>query len=103
MVTVVVVKQQWKGEWKRGRGAIEADPRLLAKLERMILVNWKIRLLINPNEADHVALLRHLDAALERLEHEDTDEGATRADVEEITRLAQVILRHAWARVKQGT
>jgi hypothetical protein len=103
MVAVGVVKQQWRGEWNRGRGVLAADPHLLPKLERMVLVNWKIRLLINPNEAEHIALVDRLDAALERLEHDDTDEAATRADVEDITRLAQTILRHAWARVKSGT
>jgi hypothetical protein len=103
IVAVVVVKQQWKGTWNRGRGAIEADPRLLAKLERMILVSWKIRLLINPNEADHMALVQRLETAVHRLELEEVDEAATRADVDEITRLSQVILRQAWARVKLGT
>src|SRR5689334_320666 len=80
MVAVGVVKQQWRGEWNRGRGVLAADPHLLPKLERMVLVNWKIRLLINPNEAEHIALVDRLDAALERLEHDDTDEAATRAD-----------------------
>ena len=103
MVAVIVVKEEWKGEWKRGRGAIAADPRLLAKLERMVLVNWKIRLLVNPTDADHVALVQRLDKALARLEQEGIEESATRADVEDITRLSQAILRHAWARVKQGT
>jgi hypothetical protein len=103
MVAVLVVKQQWKGEWNRGRGAIAADPKLLSKLERLVLVQWKVRLLVNPSEAEHAALVRRLDSALERLEREDVDEVATRADVDEITRLSQTILRHAWARVKQGT
>jgi len=103
MVAVIVVKQNWKGEWRRGRGAIAADPTLLGKLERMILVNWKIRLLVNPNEPDHAALMQRLDEALARLEGEDIDEHATRGDVEAITAVSQAILRDAWRRVKAGT
>ena len=103
MVAVIVVKQNWKGEWRRGRGAIAADPSLLNKLERIILVSWKIRLLLHPSEPAQVALVQRLDEALAHLEAESTDENATRADVEEITALAQTILRDAWRRVKAGT
>ena len=83
MVAVIVVKQNWHGEWRRGRGAIAADPALLDKLERMILVGWKIRLLLHPSEPEQVALVRRLDEAL--------------------TTMAQHILREAWRRVKAGT
>ena len=103
MVAVIVVKQNWKGEWRRGRGAIAADPTLLNKLERMILVNWKIRLLLHPSEDGHIALVHRLDEALARLELEETDESAVRGDVEAITAMSQAILRDAWRRVKAGT
>jgi hypothetical protein len=103
MVAVIVVKQNWHGEWRRGRGAIAADPALLDKLERMILVGWKIRLLLHPSEPEQVALVRRLDEALTRLEAEVTDEQGTREDVEALTTMAQHILREAWRRVKAGT
>jgi hypothetical protein len=70
MVAVIVVRQNWNGEWRSGRGAIAADPTLLDKLERMILVNWKSRLLVSPSEADHLALLQRLDQVLAPLELE---------------------------------
>jgi hypothetical protein len=103
MIAIIVVKQNWKGEWRRGRGAIAADPTLLDKLERMILAGWKIRLLLHPSEPQQVELVRRMDEALARLEGEDTDEHAIRGDVEAITALSQAILRDAWRRVKAGT
>jgi len=104
MVALRVVKQEWKGPWNRGRDAIAADRSLITKLERIILVSWKIRLLINPAEADQAELVRRIEACFNRLEVDDVDdEEATRADIEEITRLSQTILRAAWARVKTGT
>src|SRR5262249_8599449 len=50
IVAVVVVKSSWKGKWNKGMAAIAADPALLQKLERLVLVQWKIRLLLNPIE-----------------------------------------------------
>jgi hypothetical protein len=38
LVAVIVVKSGWKGKWDEGPGAIAADPALLAKLERVMLV-----------------------------------------------------------------
>ena len=58
LVAVLVVKTGWKGDWAGGLPAIQSDRSLLEKLERIVLVQSKIRLLINPNEADHQALYR---------------------------------------------
>src|SRR4029453_12447975 len=53
-VAALVIKTQWPGAWDKGMGAIAAHPELLGKLERIVVVQWKIRLLMNPTEADHL-------------------------------------------------
>jgi len=102
LVAALVIKANWSDRWDQGRGPLAADPELLAKLERMILIQWKIRLLINPNEADHRELYATIETAFKRLQAEDARESDSEGDVEHITRLAQTILKREWRRVKQG-
>ena len=101
-VAALVVKSKWKDTWNKGLGPLDADPALIAKLERIVLVEWKIRLLINPAEPDHQQLYRAIDTAFKRLQSEDMNESDTEADLEMITDLAQKILKREWQRVKQG-
>src|SRR6266516_1935530 len=103
LVAVYVVKSGWKGKWDKGLSAVASEPALLPKLERVVLVQWKIRLLLNPTEADHLELSRTIDIAMERLQSEESCEADTKADVENITRAARAILKREWQRVKQGT
>lgn len=103
LVAVVVVKARWRDNWNGGMGALAAEPGLLTKLERIVLVQWKIRLLINPLEADHRELYRTIESTLERLKAEGSSDAETSADIEQITRLAQSILKREWERVKKGT
>lgn len=102
LVSALVVKSKWRHNWDKGRGPIEGDPEMLAKLERIVLVQWKIRLLINPTEADHQELYRTIDTAFKRIQSEETQESESEADIETITWLAQVILKREWERVKRG-
>ncbi len=102
LVAALVVKSRWKENWDKGMGPIAADPEMLAKLERIVLVQWKIRLLINPTEADHQELYRTIETAFERIKAEDSRDSDSDADVENITRLAQAILKREWERVKRG-
>ena len=100
-----VLKVTWKGKqdpWDKGLGLFARDSALLDKLERLVLVQSKIRLLINPLEPDHQELYRAIDTALRRFQSEDLHEAETDADVETITRLAQAILKREWQRVKLG-
>jgi hypothetical protein len=96
------VRAGWQCSWNEGRDAIAADPKLIEKLERIVLVQWKIRLLINPAESDHRQLYETIRVALERLKAEDTRDADSEADVEHITRLSQSILKREWERVKRG-
>jgi len=90
-------------KWDRGRGALLADPALLEKLQRIVLTQTKIRLLLNPTEGDHQRLYHAIDTAMKRLQNEDSPETDTQADVETISELAQSILKREWQRVKHGT
>ena len=103
MVAVLVVKAGWKDKWDKGLGAIAADPTLLSKLERIVLVQWRIRLLINPTEMDHEELYRSIETAFARIQADDSADAETDADIPKITRLGQAILKREWERVKRGT
>jgi hypothetical protein len=98
-----VVKSRWTGEWNRGLGPLHADPSLVAKIERLVLVRWKIQLMLNLNETDHQKLDQLIDAAVHRLRNHEPGEADIDADIEYISRHAKGILRREWERVKRGT
>jgi hypothetical protein len=98
-----VLKSGWTGEWDHGLRLLKADPSLVAKVERVVLVRWKIRLMLNLNEADHRELDRLIAAAVQRLRDETSGDGDTDADIEDISRQAKGILKREWERVKRGT
>ncbi|HET7031637.1 MAG TPA: hypothetical protein VFJ48_00835 [Casimicrobiaceae bacterium] len=106
-VAALIVKAKWqrraKDKWDHGRGALETEPGLIDKVQRMVLTQAKIRLLLNPNEADHQRLYQAIDSAGKRLQSEEAQEAETEADIEAITKLAQTILKREWLRVKHGT
>ena len=102
LAVVAVLRDGWKGDGHNGLGPVRQDPALLAKVERLVLVHWKIRLLLNPTEADHRELWRLIDAALDRIRSETATEAEVRADIEKISQQARGILKREWERVKQG-
>ena len=97
-----VIKSGWTGEWNGGLGLLHTDPSLVAKVEHLVLVRWKIRLMLNLNEADHQKLDQLIDAAVQRL-RDEPGEADTDADIENISRQAKGILKREWERVKRGT
>ncbi len=103
LIAALVVKAKWKDKWDRGRGAVTADPLLLEKVQRLVLAQTKIRLLLNPGEADHQHLFKAIDTATKRLQSDTSLESETEADIETIAKLAQAILKREWLRVKHGT
>ena len=103
LVSALVVKAEWKDNWDHGRSLIATDRAFLSKLERIVLVQWKIRLLINPLEPDHQELYRAIETAFSRLKSAGSHDSESEADIENITRLAQSILKREWERVKRGT
>lgn len=100
---VSVIKSGWAGEWNGGLGPLRTDPSLVARLERLVLVRWKIRLMLNLNEADHHELDQLIGGAVRRLRDDPPREADTDADIETISRQARGILKREWERVKRGT
>jgi hypothetical protein len=103
MTAVVVIRSRFKGTWDRGLGVLEANPALVDKVERITLVQWKIRLLLNPAEPPSVELHRRIQDTLKALQQDSWDEAALMEGIESITRLTQDILKQEWQRVKAGT
>lgn len=44
LVAALMVLAGWKSKWDKVMGRVTANPVMLQKLERMVLVQWKIRL-----------------------------------------------------------
>lgn len=102
LVTAMVVKASWQGEWNKGMGVLAANPQMREKLQRIVLLEWNIRLLINPTEPDHQQLFGAIETVLARIRDDESDEAAMQADIDAITKLAQSILKREWQRVKRG-
>jgi hypothetical protein len=85
LVAALVIKARWKEKWDKGRGALSADPALLEKLERIVLTQTKIRLLIHPSEVDHQRLHQAIETAFRQLQSEESLDSETEADIEVIT------------------
>lgn len=101
-VGIILVKRAWKGEWQEGKGAVETDPTLRAKLERSIYVQCRVRLLLNPTEPDHREIMQAIERTVARLRSDDRDEDGIQQEVTRITVLSQEILKREWRRVKSG-
>ena len=102
LVTALIVRSTSKTKWDKGRGPVGENAALLEKLERIVLAQSKIRLMLNPHESDHQQLYRAIDSAFKRLQSEDSPDSETETDIETITTLAQTILKREWQRVKLG-
>jgi hypothetical protein len=78
--------------------------RMLEKIERIMLVKNKIRLLVNPADKDQRALLAAIETPFARLWQQEEHDvvAAVSADIDEIAKHTQVILRREWLRVKRG-
>lgn len=103
VVGVVVIKTGRAGRWKDGFHAAAEDPEIRERIERLVFLFWRVRLLTNPNEHDHVELCRQIESILESLKTPGLDEAATRGGVERITTISQAILKRELERVKRGT
>jgi hypothetical protein len=102
-VGVLAIKSGWKGAWGSGLAPTAEDPKLVKKLERLVLLEWRIRLLLSPHDAAHRELWSTIEQVVLRIQEPGVDEPATRDAVERVTDLGHAILRHEWQRVKQGT
>ncbi|MBS0321046.1 MAG: hypothetical protein JSR18_10935 [Proteobacteria bacterium] len=100
---VDVVRRRSAGDWKGGRDALAADVAHLAKFERLVLVRWNIRLLLNAEEPAHAELIETIDAMVAALQ-QDPDRAQPLLDYSNaVAATARVVIRAAWQRVKAGT
>lgn len=103
IAAAAVMKSTWKDKWDSGRGLLNAEPALLEKFEHIVLAQSKIRLLLNPAEADHAQLHETIETTIARLRSEESLDADTQRDIQTVTALAQAILKREWQRVKVGT
>ena len=76
-------------------------------LKKLILLDFKMRLLINPKESDHLMLIEHTREAIDLVAKIATDRNLTEDKKlndlsDRIISLSQSILKREWERVKQG-
>jgi hypothetical protein len=103
MVAASVVKQRWKERWNQGFGPLEENPAMPQKLERLILAQSRMWLLITPTEAQHRKLRAAIETALKGLRSEQSDKAETERNILGVTALAQAVFKAEWQRVKSGT
>jgi len=76
----------------------------LQKLERSLLLEARIKLLINPKEEDHTELITLIRKAIEEIfrDTKESDLAQLRKVCESIISKSQTILKKEWERVKEG-
>jgi len=84
-----------------------ADEHSIPKIEELVQLNYKIELLINPNEEDHAKIVKivdHITTSLCRLAKVRAEKIGSDLDgkKEELISLAQKVLKSEWERVKKG-
>jgi hypothetical protein len=70
--------------------------------QRMAQAYYALRLRLNPEEADHKQLLTHLDNVYEILNSRSDRYGKCVTELDNLARVAQVVLKREWVRVKYG-
>lgn len=86
-----------------GHAHLHADPTLLPRFERLVQVSWNLRLLLNPTEPSHIAVVGAVDTVTEGLRAGALDAVTLIEKVEQVAAATQIVIREAWQRVKNGT
>lgn len=66
-------------------------------------MRWNLRLLLNPTEASHRAVVSAVDAVTEDLLKHDLDAAALTHRIDAVATATQVVIRQAWQRVESGS
>ncbi len=88
---------------ERGHAIVHADLALLPRFERLVQLRWNLRLLLNPTESSHVAVVHAIDIVTRDLLAGAIDATTLMPMVDTVATTAQIVIREAWQRVKQGT
>ena len=86
-----------------GHARVQADLTLLPRFERIVLLRWNLRLLLNPTESSHMLVVRAVDAVAAHLMAGAIDPVALQPKMDAIASATQIVIREAWQRVKRGT
>ena len=70
--------------------------------QRMAQSYYALRLRLNPQEADHKQLLKHLDNVYEILNSHSDSYGKCVIELDNLIKAAQAVLKREWVRVKDG-
>lgn len=89
-------------EWRGAQGLLAADPAMLARLERLALARWNLRLLLNPTQPEHAKMVATVDQLFEELQRTPGSEEHVRILVNDVALAAQNVIRDTWRRVKLG-
>jgi hypothetical protein len=85
----------------RDREAEKPDP-FHENRQRMAQAYYALRLRLNPLEADHQTLLTHLNNVYEILNGSSDRYSKCVVELDELAKVAQVVLKREWVRVKNG-
>ena len=72
------------------------------KLTRLLYLEQKLKLLLNPKEAKHIELLEVMNSLIEEIHHGVGNLIEFGGRLKGATELAQEILKEEWVRVKSG-
>lgn len=80
------------------------DEGFVERFQKLVLVETKVNLLLNPIEEDHSALSKTIRQAIEKIFAGDEKEKRTRVKElsDSIVTQSQAILKREWQRVKSG-
>lgn len=70
--------------------------------QRMAQAYYALKLRLNPDEVDHKQLLMHLDNVYEILNSHSERYGRCVVELDNLSKVAQVVLKREWVRVKNG-
>ena len=85
-----------------GDGLLNVKDMDVVAFQKMLYMEQKLRLMLNPNEADHVKLIEFVKSITEDVQHGGCNLIQFSDKIGGATELSQKILKSEWSRVKQG-
>lgn len=86
----------------RGDGLLNSEQHDDGLFKRLLYLEQKLRLMLNPQESDHVALIELVNSLTDEAHHGVKDIVKFGEVIAETTALSQRILKSEWKRVKSG-